>query len=515
MLGMPSKVSRRPLGGAAAHCGLGATRAGGNARGRSRAQRHRARLGQRGRRGGQGGGEAGDEPAGALPSHGAAGHRPRAPAEGLMARPLRLRLVPPLLAVLCSAAGASALLAGRVGWAWALVAGTAAGAIAAWFFLGRFPEVLEALADALDSLRERDYAPRIDERRSGPLSILAARFNALAGALRGERNDVYQKEMLLETVLETAPTAILVCDENDVVVIANTAARDLLGDGRRLSGAPFSEVLDRCAPEVRAALQGQDDALFSVDRNHETETYLAVSRWFELNTRRHRVHLLPPFTRELARKEVEVWKKAIRIISHELANSLAPITSMVHSARTLASRPGEGEQVEKALAAVEERSTALRVFLEGYAAFARLPQPDKKEVPWEQFLSGVRSLYSFSLDGALPATPGFFDRAQLQQVLINLLKNAVEAGSAPDQCAIKISALPEGGAELLVMDRGAGMPEEVRHRALEPFYSTKKRGSGLGLPLCREIVEAHGGRMWVLPRDGGGTAVRCWLPGRV
>ena len=187
---------------------------------------------------------------------------------------------------------------------------------------------------------------------------------------------------------------------------------------------------------------------------------------------------------------------------------------MVHSARTLASRPGESQQLDKALAAVEERSTALRTFLEGYAKFARLPQPEKKEVPWEEFLTGVRSLYSFSVEGALPASPGWFDRAQLQQVLINLLKNAVEAGSAPDQCAVKISALPEGGAELLVMDRGAGMPEEVRRRALEPFYSTKKRGSGLGLPLCREIVEAHGGRIWVLPRDGGGTAVRCWLPGR-
>ena len=135
-------------------------------------------------------------------------------------------------------------------------------------------------------------------------------------------------------------------------------------------------------------------------------------------------------------------------------------------------------------------------------------------MPWEEFLAGVRLLYAFSLEGVLPVAPGFFDPAQLQQVLINLLKNAVEAGSAPDQCAVRIQALPEGGAELLVMDRGGGMPDEVRRRALEPFYSTKKRGSGLGLPLCREIVEAHGGRIWVLARDGGGTSVRCWLPGR-
>src|SRR4051812_21132903 len=159
MLGMPSKVSGRPLGGAAAHCGPGATRAGGNARGRSRAQRHRARVGQRGRRGGEGGGEAGHEPAGALPTHGAVGHRPRAPAEGLMARPLRLRLAPPLLAVVCSAAGASALLAGRVGWAWAPVAGTAAGADAGRVFLWPLPGVLQAPSHALGTLRGPAHTP--------------------------------------------------------------------------------------------------------------------------------------------------------------------------------------------------------------------------------------------------------------------------------------------------------------------------------------------------------------------
>jgi len=399
-------------------------------------------------------------------------------------------------------------------WALLLLGGIVAGGAVAWLFRARTHAVLDVLGDGLDSLREHDYAVRIDEKRSGTFSSLAVRFNALAAALRSERNDVYQKELLLETVLETAPSAIIVCDEQERVVIANTAARDLLGEGRRLTGVRFSEVLDRCAAEVRVALQSPEDTLFTVERNGETEAYMAVSRWFELNSRRHRVHLLRPFTRELQRKEVEVWKKAIRVISHELANSLAPITSMVHSARTLAARPGSEQQLDKALATVEERSTALRTFLEGYAKFARLPQPDKKEVPWEEFLAGVRSLYAFSVDGPLPALPGFFDRAQLQQVLINLLKNAVEAGSAPDQCAIRISALPEGGAELLVMDRGAGMPEDVRRRALEPFYSTKKRGSGLGLPLCREIVEAHGGRIWVLPREGGGTSVRCWLPGR-
>ena len=428
-----------------------------------------------------------------------------------------VRLTAALCAALGTAGAAAWLLREQSGFAAALlpaVAALGAGVVACRLLLGRAPGFLAALRDSLESLFEGDYTVRLDEGRSGAFHPLAARFNALAASLRVSRSDVYQKELLLETVLETAPSAMLVCDEADRVVIANSAARELLGNGRQLVGVPMADILAACPPEVRDAVRSSENALFTVDRGGETETYLALSRWFELNTRRHRVHLLRPFTRELARREVEVWKKALRIISHELSNSLAPISSLVHSARALAPRPEAREQLDKVLAAVGERAVALREFLEGYAQFARLPRPAKQEVPWESFLTGIRALYPFSLQGSVPAEPGWFDPAQLQQVLINLLKNAVESGSAVDECAVRIHALPEGGAELLVMDRGAGMPEDVRKNALEPFYSTKKRGSGLGLPLCREILEAHGGRIWVLPRDGGGTSVRCVLPGR-
>lgn len=430
------------------------------------------------------------------------------------ARGFRIPLGVRFAGALCAAAALAAAATSAFGFWGGLLAGLAAGAAASALLVGRMPEVLAALEDALGSLREHEYTVRIDEGRSGALRRISSQLNALGAALSRERNDTYQKELLFETVLEIAPTAIVVCDDAERVVVANSAARDLLNEGRRLTGLTLPEVLARCAPEVGAAMRSREDALFSVERGGETETYLAVSRWFELNALRHRVHLLRPFTRELARREVEVWKKSIRVISHELANSLAAIISMVHSARTLRERLGQGERLDQVLEAVEQRATALRTFLEGYAQFARLPRPEKREVPWEDFLAGVRALYPFSVEGTPPLAPGWFDPAQLQQALINLLKNAVEAGSAPDQCAVRVSSLLEGGAELLVLDRGTGMPDDVRRRALEPFYTTKKRGSGLGLPLCREIVEAHGGRIWLSPRDGGGTSVRIWLPGR-
>jgi len=112
----------------------------------------------------------------------------------------------------------------------------------------------------------------------------------------------------------------------------------------------------------------------------------------------------------------------------------------------------------------------------------------------------------------VPHERGHFDPAQLQQVLINLLKNAQESGSSPDDIEVGIEAAG-GGWQIRVLDRGAGMSETVLRNALLPFYSTKPTGTGLGLTLCREVLEAHGGRITLANREGGGLAVTLWIPG--
>jgi signal transduction histidine kinase len=114
--------------------------------------------------------------------------------------------------------------------------------------------------------------------------------------------------------------------------------------------------------------------------------------------------------------------------------------------------------------------------------------------------------------GALPAEPAFVDPAQLQQVLINLLKNAAESGSPADEITLAFEPGERDGVTFHVADRGKGMSDEVMKNALLPFFSTKKAGTGLGLALCREIVDAHGGRLSLHPREGGGLAMRFWLP---
>jgi nitrogen fixation/metabolism regulation signal transduction histidine kinase len=417
-------------------------------------------------------------------------------------------------AVALAAVAAASWAAGASGEVLAATLGTGAAALlfVAWR-ARRVAAVHRALADGLLSYAERDYSLRLGVRRRDELGEAARRFNRLGERLRAEHNDVYQKEMLLETVLQSAPMAIVLADEAGRVVLSNRDARALFAEGRRLEGQAFESLLPGAPAELQAALRGGRDGLCTAERAGEVETWHVAHRFFHIDTQRHHLYLIEPLTRPIARQEVETWKKVIRVISHELNNSLAPISSMMHSARLILRNPAHAHRLEGVFDTVEERTHHLRTFLEGYARFARLPRPIPQAEPWGPFLARVQVMAPFALEGDPPEAPGWFDRAQMEQVLLNLLKNATEAGSPPDEVRVRLDPLPGGAVRLSVLDRGRGMSDEVLGKALLPFYSTKQTGTGLGLPLCREIIDAHGGRLRLEARDGGGTAVVCTLPG--
>ncbi|HKF43821.1 MAG TPA: ATP-binding protein [Thermoanaerobaculia bacterium] len=418
------------------------------------------------------------------------------------------------------AAAATAAWASSLGWppVSVFLSGLLVGApLAAWMVSRAFRPVrntLRTLTDGVRSFHENDFGLRIADGHGDELGELVSLYNRLGDALRRERNEIYQRELLLDTVLQGAPMAIVLVNELQRVVYANAAARSLFGQSRRLAGRAFGELVEGSPPEIRRPLAAEEDAIVAGAQSGadgEGDTFRVLNRRFYLNTQQHRLIVVERMTAELKRQEVDVWKKVIRVMSHELNNSLAPVRSLVHSARLLAERPDRGRVIE-VLGSVEDRVRHLCDFLEGYARFARLPLPRREAVSWRSFLGTVQAFFPFRLETSVGPEEGYFDPAQMQQVLINLLKNAAESGSPPAEIAVSLERSREGSWLVHVLDRGREMDEETMKKALLPFYSSKQSGSGLGLPLCTEILTAHGGTLRLQRRPGGGMSVTCVLP---
>ncbi|BCS31628.1 hypothetical protein TBR22_A08300 [Luteitalea sp. TBR-22] len=372
---------------------------------------------------------------------------------------------------------------------------------------------LRALHDGVMGFAESDFATRIAAPSPDEVGDLVAVFNRMGAVLRAERAELIQRELLLDTLLQGAPMAILLVDQRQRIVFANAACRRVFHGAARLHGRALPEIVPLAPEALRGPLRRGEDSLVSWEHDGQEESFRVLVRAFHLNTVPHRLLVIERITHELARQETATWKKAIRVMSHELNNSLAPVSSLAHSARVAAERPDAATRLPAVLDAISERVAHVTAFLEGYARFARLPAPRREAVPLAPFLATVGQLFPFTLDAPVGDAHGWFDPGQIQQVLINLLKNAEESGSAPDEIRMAVDQV-EAGIRFTVRDRGHGMDEETMRKALLPFHSSKKAGAGLGLSLCSEIVDAHGGRLHLARLDEGGMAISVWLPGR-
>ncbi|HKU14208.1 MAG TPA: ATP-binding protein [Steroidobacteraceae bacterium] len=416
--------------------------------------------------------------------------------------------------VLCAAA----LVAGLLQWLRSpllafligLAVATPLAILGARYVMRPLAKTLLAVGDGIVSLTDHDFSMSIGKPRTPELAALVEGYNRLGNVLREERQSLYQRELLLDTVIQATPLAMVLTNANGRIVYSNVAARQTFLGGRKLEGLAFAELLAASPEPLRLAIASETDTLFTIEGEEESEIYHLSQRGFLLNSQLHRLYLLKQMTRELARQEVETWKKVIRVIAHELNNSLAPISSLAHSGRQTIERP-EPAQLERIFRTIEDRARHLHSFIEGYARFAKLPRPQPEEIDWPAFLRALQETAPFTLTGELPSRPGVFDPAQIEQVIINLVKNAREAGAPTDSVELHVQE-HAAGWRLQVQDRGAGMSEEVLRNALLPFYSTKPSGAGLGLTLCREVIEAHGGRISLANRPGGGLIATLWIP---
>lgn len=382
-----------------------------------------------------------------------------------------------------------------------------------YFVLARpLRRLLHAVRDGIQQLKENDFSFGFSASDASETRLLAEAFNSLVDTLRRQRLDLHQRELLLDTIIQSTPVAMVLTDHSNHVVYANVASRDLFAIPHRLEGMTFRELLQSLPKAAREALPATGDGLITFQRDGQPQVWHVAKRVFMLNARPHRLVLMKQLTRELAAQELDTWKKLIRLIAHELNNSLAPISSLARSGRKLAQRP-DPQELDRVLSIIENRADHLASFIEGYAKFARLPRPRPQPIQWEQFLQPLGEALNCRVLITPTTLEGCFDLNQIEQVIINLVKNAHESGSPAEDVEVVVHEQNQGSS-VEVRDRGQGLSEEALRNALLPFFSTKASGSGLGLTLCREIAHAHGGHLVVANRPGGGAVVLLWIPCR-
>jgi two-component system nitrogen regulation sensor histidine kinase NtrY len=377
----------------------------------------------------------------------------------------------------------------------------------------RVASPLRTLANLLEAMREGDYSIRgLGTGGEDALSEVMQQVNAMSATLRAQRLGALEATTLLRKVMEEIDVAVFAFDGDQRLRLVNRA-------GERLLKQPAERILASSAATLGLAefLEGEES------RTVQRTFPLAAGRWamtrsmFREGGLPHQLLVVSDLTRALREEELQAWQRLVRVLGHELNNSLAPIKSIAGSLETLLAReplPDDWrDDARRGLSIIATRSEGLSRFLGAYALLAKLPppRPEPLEVAtWihrsaslEQRLAAtVRSGPELTIQG---------DRDQLEQVMINLLRNAVDA-SLETGGSVAVSWKRQGAQlEVSVQDEGPGLSNTAN--LFVPFFTTKPGGSGIGLVLSRQIAEAHGGSLDLRNRENGsGCEARLILP---
>lgn len=370
---------------------------------------------------------------------------------------------------------------------------------------------LGTFANMVGAIREGDYSVRV---RGGSaedgFGELAGEINQLSESLRQTRVGGLEATALLDRVVATIASAVFAFDGEDRLRLVNPA-------GARLLARPAERLLGQTA----AALQLEEWLEGEEARVQEHTFPGAPGRWeirhtnFRQQGRPHRLLMITDLSEPLREQERQAWRQLIRVLGHEINNTLAPVMSLADSLQALLAAPeADWEQdMARGLSIISARAAALHRFIDGYMRLARLPAPAPQRVRVRSWVDAAAALERRL---AVQVTPGpeldvNGDPDQLEQVLINLLRNAVDAAlESGGGAAVGWRLLP-AWLEVSVLDEGPGLSSTANLFA--PFFTTKPGGSGIGLALCRQIVEAHGGRLTLANRsDRSGCEARLYLP---
>jgi nitrogen fixation/metabolism regulation signal transduction histidine kinase len=372
---------------------------------------------------------------------------------------------------------------------------------------------LQTLSNLLSALREEDFSFRARSRGHDALADAMREVNTLAATLREQRLGALEAAALLRKVMDEIDVAVFAFDAGACLRLVNHA-------GERLLAQPAERLLGRSAGELGLGSALQKDSAHVVEASFPG----GAGRWevrrgtFRQGGLPHQLLVLANLSRALREEERQAWQRLIRVLGHELNNSLAPIKSIAGSLGGLLGReprPRDWEEdMRSGLGVIGARAEALSRFTEAYSRLARLPQPRLAPLDLDALVrrvAGLETRLHVDLRGG-PRVALSADADQLEQLLINLVRNAADAALETGG-GVEVSWRTNGAAalEVWVQDEGPGLPSTGN--LFVPFFTTKPEGSGIGLVLSRQIAEAHGGSLTLENRKPGpGCRARLRLP---
>lgn len=379
-----------------------------------------------------------------------------------------------------------------------------------------------SISNLLEALIQGDYTLRArTDHSNGALDELVVAINSLAKRLSHQRWESVESQLLLRTIIDHIDVAIIALKQDNQISFVNPAAKNLfqlddsLTHHELLQQLTFVQEFTSGRHQVVELSLGNQQGRFNV---HVEE--------FRESGEQHKLLFITDIRTLLRTEERKAWQNLVRVISHEINNSLSPIASISQTLKRIIERDTNAEKatedLREGLTIISERARGLSQFVDSYKQLAKLPEPQLQQISIRQLVEKIVALFKDAQINIETETDFLLllDPVQFEQVLINLLKNALEAiaqkdldnhPQVPPASAITINwYLARPFFKLNICDQGVGIsnPDNL----FVPFYSTKKQGSGIGLVLCRQIVEAHNGRLNLGNQESGGCCACIELP---
>jgi nitrogen fixation/metabolism regulation signal transduction histidine kinase len=383
------------------------------------------------------------------------------------------------------------------------------------------------VARFLDAVRFADYSQRFNFEKAGSgFASLGRTFTAIIEEMRERRTDQESEMRHLKALIEHIPVPLMTVHADDAITLQNNAARRLFGSTHvtrvndlRQFGAGFARAVDEAIPGDRELVT------FTVE-GAEYQLTLAATEII-INTDRERLISLQDIQSEIDATQADAWQDLVRVLTHEIMNSITPVTSLAQTAAELVDDivretgpespiAEELEDVQSAVATVARRSDSLMQFIDSYRQISRLAPAEKKRVALGDLFETATSLARAEWDDPRVALSTsiepsglyvYADRDLLEPVLLNLLRNAWQATKGQEQPSIELrGALNRRGNTVIeIRDNGHGVPDEIATKIFVPFFTTREGGSGVGLALARQVMIAHGGFIRLGQKSDAGT----------